>query len=149
METNFEMFGYEFGDGWLPIMKPIESYIEEYNKDKNEEDKIIIEQAKEKFGGLRVYCNFVTDELRELIEQAEKEASETCELCGSKENVGYTLGWITTCCENCVRNMAQKRQHHLYRWKPFNCDTNIKWYEFCINENKNKLPNYKLKNESQ
>lgn len=145
METNFEMFGYEFSDGWLSIMKPIESYIEEYNKDKEDDKKIIILQAKEKFGGLRVYCNFYTDELKELIRNAEHEASITCEICGTKENVGTTLGWLMTCCENCIRNMSLKRKNHLYRWKPFNCDEKIKWYEFQVIDKK---PNFKLENEN-
>lgn len=130
--TNFDCFEYEFSDGWRDIVKPLEKYIENYNKSKtNEEDKIIVLQAKEKFGTLRFYCNFYTDELREMIRKAEQESMETCEFCGSKENVGTTCGWITTCCEKCINELGKKRTNGIYRWRPLiKTDKQIKWYEF-------------------
>lgn len=144
LKTPYELFGIECGKGWHPILVPLFEYIEKYNIDKKNDEKIIIKQVKEKFGGLRFYCNFETDELNKLIRQAEAECNVTCELCGTKENVGKTLGWITTCCEDCVRKMSERRNHVIYRWKPLNCDENIKWYEF--GQDKDKEPNYKLEN---
>lgn len=139
METPYELFGIECGEGWKEALKPIFAYIEEYNK--NNEEKIEIHQIKEKFGGLRCYCNFVTNELNEIIRNAEYECSNTCELCGSKENVGTTLGWITTCCEDCVKKMSEQRPSNIYRWKPYKCDDNIKWFEY---KNGEKTITYKV-----
>lgn len=147
MKTSFEEFGIECGKGWHPILIPLFDYIEKYNINKNDDEKIIVLQVKEKFGGLRFYCNFYTDDLRNLIRIAESDCAETCELCGTKENVGITLGWITTCCENCVTEMAKQRTHGLYRWKPLNCDEKIKWYEF--GQGKVKEPIFKIENNEQ
>lgn len=115
IKTCYELFGVECGEGWYSLLKPIFNYIDEYNKDKNEEDKIVPLQIKEKFGELRFYANFYTKELEELISQAEYEASQTCEICGSKNDIGFTIGWITTCCKDCVLKMV-KNSHYPKRW---------------------------------
>ena len=61
-------------------------------------------QIKEKFGGLRFYINEGSDEIFKRIQEAEAESYETCEVCGSKEHIGRTSGWITTMCEPCAIN---------------------------------------------
>lgn len=114
-KTPFELFRVECRSGWNHLIKPLFEYIEKYNQDKKEEDKIEILQVKEKFGGLRFYTNFYTKELDDLIDKATEESYQTCELCGTKENVGHTEGWITTCCKECVKQMARKRGRP-YRW---------------------------------
>lgn len=117
LKSPFELFGVECGKGWHPIVKEVLDYITEYNKDKKEDDKIVIRQIKEKFGQLRIYVYNSTKELERLIDSAERKAAMTCELCGSQEKVGQTYGgWITTCCENCVKEMAKKRGFN-YHWK--------------------------------
>ena len=70
--TPIELFGIECGKGWYKLIEPIIKYIEEYNQDKKEEDKIKIIQIKEKFGELRFYTNFGTEELHKMIEEAEE-----------------------------------------------------------------------------
>ena len=136
LKEPFDLFGIECSEGWMKIIEPILNYIKEYNLNKEKEKQIKIYQIKEKFGMLRVYTNFVTDKLKELIHEAEYQSTRTCELCGSQENVGHTVGgWITTCCENCVTQMVNKRKI-LYKWKPNNCDENIKWYEIKPNQEK-------------
>ena len=43
---------FECGSGWDKIIEPLINYVEDYNKKaEKEEDKIIIAQIKEKFGG--------------------------------------------------------------------------------------------------
>lgn len=117
-ETCYELFGIECGDGWREILKPIFDYVSEYNKEHADDSQLEFMQIKEKFGGLRVYMNFYTEELRELIEKAEMASYETCEMCGSTENVGTIInGWITTCCEDCVKKIAEKRVDRIIKWK--------------------------------
>lgn len=118
METNFEKYGIECGSGWHKLLEPVFEYIEQYNKE--HEEKIEVLQVKEKFGGLRFYTNFHTEELRKLIEEAEDKAYKTCELCGSTENTGRTGGWITTCCKECAMKMAARRNVGDLKWKPNN-----------------------------
>lgn len=107
VKTCYKLFGIECGEGWYSLIKPIIDYIEEYNKDKTDEDKIVIMQIKEKFGGLRIYTNFHTDELYEMINHAEDESYHVCELCGSREDMGQTMGWITSMCKKCVMKTAE------------------------------------------
>ena len=136
MEKNkydlpIELFGIECGEGWECLYGPIIEWIENYNSNKPKEEQIEIHQIKEKFGGLRFYCNFYTDELIEIIRNAEKESFRTCEFCGTKENVGHTVsGWYTTCCEKCITEMSLKNKRE-YRWQDINNSVTkiIKAYE--------------------
>ncbi len=122
----YELFGIECGKGWHDLLKPIFEYIENYNQDKDDEHKIEIHQIKEKFGELCVYPNFYTDELRELIHKAEDEASNTCELCGSKEDVGMACeGWLTTKCHKCMKEWCMENEKP-HRWRR-NSDNKIYW----------------------
>ena len=114
-----EKYSLECGEGWDEIIKPLIEYVERHNENaQNDEDKIEIVQIKEKFGGLRFYTRGKKlDELEDLIQAAENEAYHTCELCGSKKDIGQTAdGWITTCCRDCVQGMAnnQKRKRRWY-----------------------------------
>jgi hypothetical protein len=115
--TPYELFGIECGDGWKGLIEPIMEYINNYNKDKKEEDKIIIFQIKEKFGGLRFYVDHGNEELHNMIDKAEEESYKVCEFCGSKEDVGQTAnGWITTLCHNCVKKITQEKEVPI-RWR--------------------------------
>lgn len=112
-ETNhiphpFELFGVECHKGWYKLLEPIFNYVEEYNKDKIDENKIVFLQIKEKWGYLNVYTNFVTEELSKLIDDAENASENMCEECGNTENVGTrTNGWVTTMCLDCCKQEAK------------------------------------------
>lgn len=108
-ENPYDLFGAECGKGWYPIIQPIIDYVDNV-------PKMEIIQIKEKFGELRVYLNFEDETVSKLIDEAVKEASETCELCGSKEDIGITItGWATTMCKKCFECI---------------CKPNTKWKEF-------------------
>lgn len=122
----FELFGIECGKGWHELLKPIFAYIEEYNKNKTEEERLVPCQIKEKFAELRVYMNFYTPELEKLIEEAEKEAENTCELCGSKKDVGMACeGWLTVECHDCMKKWCKENERP-HRWRR-NEDKKIYW----------------------
>lgn len=130
-DLSFDLFGAECGEGWKCLYEPIIEWIKNYNINKAKEQQIEIHQIKEKFGGLRFYCNFYTDELKEMIRKAEQESFRTCEFCGTKENVGHTIsGWYKTYCEKCVTDMSVKNKRE-YRWQDINNSVTkiIKAYE--------------------
>ena len=130
-DLPFDLFGAECGKGWKCLYVPIIEWIKNYNVNKDKEQQIEIHQIKEKFGGLRFYCNFYTDELKEMIRNAEQESFRVCEFCGTKENVGHTIsGWYTTCCEKCITEMSIKNKKE-YRWQDINNSVTkiIKAYE--------------------
>ena len=107
----YELFGIECGDGWKNLYQPIIDYIEEYNKDKEGEDKIEIYQIKEKFGGLNVYLSHYTDELTNMIKVAEEQSYHTCEICGRHINKPIEEHhWIYTMCRACYDEMKEKQE---------------------------------------
>lgn len=92
---------FECWDGWASLLEKPIKFIHDYNSSKNENEKIYISQIKEKFGTLRFYTNFSTDELDKLISEAEKISENTCEICGEK---GASIGekWVKVRCSNHV-----------------------------------------------
>lgn len=99
----------ECGPGWDKMIEPIVDYIDKVNSERTEEEKIEIAQIKEKFGQLRIYVHGHDVNLSDMIDDAEMESYNTCELCGSKEDVGQTSdGWIMTCCRRCIEDNATK-----------------------------------------
>lgn len=91
-------FGFECGKGWYNLIDELCQKI----KDTNPPEDFEIIQVKEKFGTLRVYTNYSTKEIEELITEAENKSAVTCEVCG---DVGKETGdyWIRTLCEKCVK----------------------------------------------
>ena len=124
LKEPYELFGVECDKGWYGIIKPLFDYIEEYNK-KNPDNKIVVQQCKEKWGELRYYVNHGDKTLYDMIDKAEKESWKTCEHCGSKENVIHTEGWIWTVCKDCLQKSAKKSYRPVTFWennKHYICD---------------------------
>ena len=85
--------------------------LEEYNKDKEEDDKIEIYQIKEKFGTLSCYVSKKTDELRKMIEDAEAQSYHTCEICGKHINKQIVEHyWIYPMCMECYDGMNERQE---------------------------------------
>lgn len=122
----YELFGVECGKGWHDLLKPIFKYVEDYNKNKPQDKHIEFLQIKEKFGGLRIYTNFSTQQLDDMIDYVEEQSFEVCEECGSRKNVGSRLtGRITTMCLNCLKKeLAQRCYSQLW---DRNCDHKRFW----------------------
>ena len=121
----FPMFGLEMGEGWKPIAMKVVNAIVEYNNNAPEGSVIYIDQVKEKFASLRIYVTYdnvpqdVVDKIENLIKEAGVEASNTCEECGSKVNIGMRInGWYTVMCEDCAKKIVQSDPVYKYiKWK--------------------------------
>ena len=74
-----------------------------------------IDQVKEKFGGLRFYYSGGDDEISGMVRLAESLSYRTCEYCGSTKDIGYTSGWIISCCKSCHESSEQLKR---YKWEP-------------------------------
>lgn len=104
--TPFEEFGFEVHDGWLPIVKKL---VEEL---KEADPRVEIEQIKTKFGELRCYTSYYTDEIEKIINKYEDICANTCEYCGSNENVttfATKSRWIVTLCDKCKQKVKRER----------------------------------------
>ncbi len=108
-----EMFSKPYGGfavdpGWWPILEALCGQIHHHVKWKQEQkDKygrgdgcpdVIVEQIKEKFGGLRFYYSGGDDTVSGMVRMAESWASCVCEECGSPGR-SRSGGWIKTLCD--------------------------------------------------
>jgi len=83
------------GPGWAKLVE------ECWYVCKNSKSPITIMQVKEKFGTLRFYVGYASEEILDLINKYEDESAFICEQCGNK---GYTTklkGWLRTLCDTC------------------------------------------------
>ena len=76
---------FECGDGWFDLIDYLSHQIEKllvgYGSVENEET-MHATQVKEKFGTLRFYMSAYTDQIEDLIEDAQSLSGKTCEVCG-------------------------------------------------------------------
>jgi hypothetical protein len=94
--------GFAVGKGWYPILerlcKNIQQHIEWQNREGEVVPQVIVEQIKEKFGGLRFYYQGGDDQVAGMVRMAEAWADVACEECGGigKRRGG---GWVRTLCD--------------------------------------------------
>lgn len=107
------------GSGWYSLINRLIKEVNRLNEEVYDDDfQIEILQIKEKFGQLRFYVSHGTSELFDLIHATEDESYDVCEYCGSKENIGYTKGWIRTLCKKCAT-----KNNFLEKWKEKSTET--------------------------
>lgn len=115
------MFSEKYGgivvdSGWWPIIESLSSNIQHHidsvaktrqlllkdnpwNRPIPEEvPPVVVEQIKEKFGGLRFYYSGGDDHIYGMVRMAESWASKTCEVCGKPGEI-RSGGWIKTLCD--------------------------------------------------
>jgi hypothetical protein len=99
-------WGIECGDGWFSILDRLGSKIEPILvailNEGNEDRVPKAMQIKEKYGTLRVYMDWQTEEIDEAIRQAEVEAEYTCCCCGKEGKMENIRGWYSVICEGCL-----------------------------------------------
>lgn len=113
LPTPIELFGVECDKGWYPLIEPIVKWVQKYNEEHPENERPIeFMQIKEKWGGLRIYVNYGTKELYDMIEKAETDSYDVCEICGSREDVGEKYdGWYNTWCHKCTLERVKLRNN--------------------------------------
>lgn len=88
---------YQCGDGWRNL---IDTALDQIRATDN---KIRIEQVKEKFGGLRIYYGPHNERADQIVELTREIAAQTCENCGSGDARTQPInGWWLTLCPKCV-----------------------------------------------
>jgi hypothetical protein len=96
--------GFAVSEGWWPIIESlcanIQSHTDWWNTNRKERpvvEQVVVEQIKEKFGGLRFYYQGGDDTIRGMVRMAESWAGHSCETCGAPGTSGGR-GWIKTLC---------------------------------------------------
>jgi hypothetical protein len=67
-----------------------------------------LHQVKEKYGGLRFYIGFGSDEIFDCIEEAEEASYRVCEECGDPGTLRDVLSWRLTLCDACFDKEVAK-----------------------------------------
>jgi hypothetical protein len=98
-----EFWPFEIGDGWEPIIRKLAAKLEPLcaKTYATEEGAMRAIQVKEKFGTLRFYMSYQSDEIDEYIKEAERESASTCETCGRNAVIRSKGGWLYTACDEC------------------------------------------------
>jgi hypothetical protein len=96
--------GFAIGEGWWAIIESlcanIQIHTDWWNKNRENRpvvEQVVVEQIKEKFGGLRFYYQGGDDQISGMVRMAESWASHACEECGAPGTLGGK-GWIRTLC---------------------------------------------------
>ena len=97
---SMQLFGFECEDGWYDLLYSLSQKISEYLKQNPLED-FYVQQVKNKYGILSFYYSGYSEEIETRINEATKEAINTCERCGSKEDIKPHGKWIMYLCSNC------------------------------------------------
>jgi hypothetical protein len=112
--------GFAIGEGWWPIIESlcanIQSHTDWWNKNRETRpvvEQVVVEQIKEKFGGLRFYYTGGDDQVSGMVRMAEAWAGHHCEICGATGTLGGK-GWIRTLCPT---HRAEADAHYAERFK--------------------------------
>ena len=80
------------GAGWADLVRRF------YNAREALGTTVGVMQVKEKYGGLRIYTDYMHDELDEIITELERESFTICEECGEPGQL-RTGSWYRTLCD--------------------------------------------------
>jgi len=85
-------------DGWYNLVTELDAELRVVDPD------YVLDQCKEKFGGLRYYVNWSDqcndlDKAEDIITKYEHISEETCDVCGEAGKNESKNGWLATRCE--------------------------------------------------
>lgn len=85
-----ERGGVECGPGWRRVLEEVSERLEFLilQLPPNERQHHYVMQCKEKFFGLRLYMRCATDEMAQVIAQAEARCARLCDVCGEERPQG-------------------------------------------------------------
>ena len=116
-------WGFSHGDGWFDIIDTLCNTIQHHADWKRKQEPFaslsdeefdeihqpVAAQVKEKFGGLRFYCNNTDDYTQGAIALAESLSYRVCESCGAP-GTRRGGGWIKTQCDECSKPCVNKEE---------------------------------------
>ena len=115
------VFGFDVDNGWYGILDKAFSAIQKHLIE-NPGMEFKLEQVKEKYGTLRIYCYGGDEYIDGVVTKAEKESEHTCEICGKKGKLcstGFDIkhkddgfyikpngGWYKMLCEDDAKKLG-------------------------------------------
>ncbi len=108
MKDSYYSISSGVPNAWLQTLDWMCGAIQQHIDNRNEHNKhlepinqLICEQIKDKYGGLRFYYYGGDEVCKGIVDMAEYILWETCENCGTHDNIITTKGWISRICEGC------------------------------------------------
>lgn len=127
LKNMYQQFGCEIDNGWYSILNSLCQEIMQVYQNHACQPDIVVDQVKEKFGGLRFYYHFYGNpvkihafdalgdfssrlypadnamhkEIANIIKKWEKESLTVCEKCGARGVLRTELLWICVLCDVC------------------------------------------------
>lgn len=95
-------YGFECNNGWYDLIYKLCLDLESILERTKDSWQFEVLQVKEKFGTLRFYTNWETEEILERIDEAKRESTITCELCGDVGTLCTRGSWYKTLCPECA-----------------------------------------------
>lgn len=110
LEECYLSFGFECGDGWLPIIDELATEVEKLIEEEypHSTDFMFV-QIKEKCGTLRCYTGVAPKAAYDLIGKYEEKSGTICEYCGSSGRLRYDLPWVSTLCDDCYTKRLHRK----------------------------------------
>lgn len=96
-----DLFYFECGDGWFHLLHDLVKKLERLAAPMPAAKRPRVEQVKQKYGTLRFYISNGTNEMYDLIVEAERKSAETCEDCGARGTI-RGRGWLHVACGRCI-----------------------------------------------
>ena len=81
------------GPGWQGLVNELFDFAEKEN--------FQVTEVKEKFGSLRIYTDFLSEEQDKVLAELENRSFTMCEGCGVAAEAKTVRGWITVLCASC------------------------------------------------
>lgn len=106
-----QCFDFSPQKGWEKLINELTEKIHEIDP----EVKVL--QVKEKFGGLRYYISSGTDEVFDLIEEAEEKSYSICQETGKPGKLRDDIGWIRTLCDEEYEKVKEERAILIEKYK--------------------------------
>ena len=100
MKETLMCWGFEVGDDWFDLICELSAELEKLilQLPEGERKSFRASQVKEKYAQLRFYMTSETDEMFNLINEAEDKSSRICDICG-KAGKTVGVGWLKTRCK--------------------------------------------------
>jgi len=94
-------FVFDCQDGWFDLIYKLSQDIQrviDNTPDSTLFKDFFVMQVKQKWGLLRYYVSYGTDEIFDLIHKAEGESGHICEICGKPGTLTVKHGFLQTLC---------------------------------------------------
>jgi len=100
LTQNLMSFGCECDDGWFQIIYDL--------CEKIKDSGAYFTQIKEKNAALAIHMFLATNEVYDLVEEAEDASITVCEICAKKATLCVRYGWYKTLCPDCREELEFK-----------------------------------------